>query len=72
MPDAQHAGSLPDSLTSWPLVQESCNRLQVSYQNAQAPLMAAGYYVGPTDRLPYEIVAEALKDVPPEQLRRHR
>jgi hypothetical protein len=68
MPDAQHAGSVTHS--SWPLVQESCNQLGVSYQGAQAYLIAAGYPVGPTDRLPFAVVAEALQDAEREHLAR--
>ncbi len=59
--DAKQKGSVVSYLTSWPFVMESCNALNVSYQQAQAKLKNQGYDVGPTDRLPFEIVKEALE-----------
>lgn len=59
--DAHLKGSVADALTSWPLVQDSLRAFDVSYQQAQAKLCAHGYPVGPTDRLPYEVVAGALE-----------
>lgn len=58
--DPAHAGSLRDTDTSWPLVQDTLNALDVSYQQAQAPLIKHGYPVGPTDRLPSAIVLAVL------------
>jgi hypothetical protein len=42
-------------------VQESLRIFDVSFQQAQGKLMAHGWYVGPTDRLPFAVVAEVLE-----------
>lgn len=70
--DPAHAGSIRDGLTSWPLVQETLNRVDCSYQQAQGKLIAHGYPVGPTDRLPAAVVIEVLtaEGFEPERLRR--
>lgn len=58
--DPSYKGSVSSALTSWPLVQESCRVFDVSFQQAQGKLMAHDFYVGPTDRLPFAVVAEVL------------
>jgi hypothetical protein len=59
--DAQQKGTIDSANTSWPLVQEALAVFGVSYQQAQAKLVAHGYPVGPTDRLPFQIVADVLE-----------
>lgn len=59
--DAHQKGTIDSANTSWPLVQEALATFGVSYQQAQAKLVAHGYPVGPTDRLPFRIVADVLE-----------
>jgi len=59
-PDPKYKGTVVSYLTSWPLVQESLAAFDVSFQQAQAKLIAHDLYVGPTDRLPFQVVADVL------------
>ena len=59
--DPAHAGSLRDADTSWPLGQKTLNDVDCSFQQAQGMLIAHGYPVGPTDRLPAAIVLGVLE-----------
>jgi hypothetical protein len=59
----QANGSTPWHQTSWPLVQETANLLGVPADVIGVKLKESGYYVGPTDRLPFDIVAEAALDL---------
>lgn len=59
--DPHLKGSVTNASSSWPLVQESLRIFDVSFQQASAKLIAHGYAVGPTDRLPFEIVREVLE-----------
>jgi hypothetical protein len=70
--DAHQKGTIDSPNTSWPLVQEALAVFGVSYQQAQAKLIAHGYPVGPTDRLPFQIVAGVLdrEGYEPERLLR--
>lgn len=58
---ATDPSSLPDHQSSWPLVSETLNGMGVSFQQAQAALIAHGYPCGPTSRLPAEIVIEVME-----------
>lgn len=68
----QANGSTPWHQTSWPLIQDSLDVFDVSFQQAQGMLIAHGYPVGPTDRLPFAVVAAVLESegYEPEHLRR--
>ena len=59
--DEHHAGSLRDADTSWPLIQKTLNDVDCSFQQAQGKLIAHGYVVGPTDRLPAAVVLQVLE-----------
>jgi hypothetical protein len=60
-PDMHRKGAIDSANTSWPLIQESLATFGVSFQQAQAKLIASGYPCGPTDRLPFQIVADVLE-----------
>lgn len=59
--DPHLKGSVTNANSSWPLVQESLRLFDVSFQQASAKLITHGYPVGPTDRLPFEIVRDVLE-----------
>jgi hypothetical protein len=56
----QANGSTPSHQTSWPLVQETANHFGVAADVACIALRQQDIYAGPTDRLPFAVVYEAL------------
>jgi hypothetical protein len=51
---------MPDQLSSWPNLSTICKVLHMNVDDVRPLLQNHGIYAGPTDRLPFQVVADIV------------